>query len=292
MCSRSILHAGLTLWAGDPETAVESLHGAGADCRWLHQPPNLIGHLHTYAALSHAVRGDREAALAAADARLAGLVADERTSGRRTVWLNHFLFFKARVAAALDDGPTLREMARQLAAHADPTEPGVLSRERGTLPARLAELDGRWDDAVAGYRAALADAAALGMYGQAEEVRMRLAHALLQLGRSHEAAQALAPVFERVRASGEPGGVLLAGRLALAALASAPWGEWLADGERRASETLGADGARAGGGNTRGRRPGHRRGRGGATPPSRRRTRSAAASARCCSAWPRATATS
>jgi LuxR family maltose regulon positive regulatory protein len=177
------------------------------------------------------VRGEAEPALAAADARLAGLVSDARTSGRRAVWLNHFLFFKLRVAAALDDAATLRAMARELDANPNPSEPAALSSERCTLPARLAALDGRWADAAQGYEAALANEAALGMYGQAQEVRVRLAQALLQTDRRSEAALALTPLFEQVRASGGPGGVLLAGRSALSAVAAAPWDGLLADAD-------------------------------------------------------------
>jgi len=220
----NILQAALKLWAGRLDEATALLHEAQDDCRWLNRPPNLIGHLHTYAALAHAVRGEHEAALAAAEARLAGLVADERTSGRRTVWLNHFLFFKARIAAILDDGDTLRAMARELDAHPNPGEHPMLVRERATLAGRLAALDGRWLDAAAGFAAALKDAVAIDLYGQADETRLRLAHALLQLGRPAEAATALAPVFERVQAGGEPGGVQFAGRQTLFALSATAWG--------------------------------------------------------------------
>jgi LuxR family transcriptional regulator, maltose regulon positive regulatory protein len=229
-----ILRAGLSLWAGEHALAARLLEDAEADCRWLHQPPNLIGHLHTYAALTHAVRGEAQAALAAADARLAGLVSDPRTSGRRAVWLNHFLFFKLRVAAALDDAHTLRALAHELEAAPNPAEPAALSGERATLPARLAAIDGRWADAAQGYEAALANEAALAMYGQAQEVRVRLAQALLQTGRKPEAARALAPLTGQVRASGGPGGVLLAGRSALSAVAAATWDGLLSPADQAA----------------------------------------------------------
>ncbi|MBX3607071.1 MAG: transcriptional regulator [Piscinibacter sp.] len=223
-----ILQAGLRLWAGEHEPAVQALRAAEADCRWLNRPPNLIGHLNTYAALAHAVRGERDAALAAADARLAGLTDDPRTSGRETVWLNHFLFFKLRVAAALDDTATVRTLAEALAAQPNPAEPPTLLPERMTLPARLAEIDGRSEAAAEGFAAALQDAARIDFYGQAREVRLRLAAACLRLGRPEAAAGALAPLFAG-SAEGEPGGALLAGRAVLGRLAAADWGGHLPD---------------------------------------------------------------
>lgn len=226
------LQAGLQIWAGRLDAAAALLQQAEADCRWLNRPPNLIGHLHTYAALLHALRGEREAALAHADARLAGLLDDSRTSGRRTAWHNHFVFFKLRIAAILDDAATQREMARLLADNIEPTEPPTLTKERITLPARLAALDGRWSEAADGFAAALAAAEeAIDFYGQAHELRMRLAHALLQLRRPDDAAAALAPVLARALASGEPGSAPFAGPAALAALAAAEWGGRLDPGQ-------------------------------------------------------------
>jgi LuxR family maltose regulon positive regulatory protein len=221
-----ILRAGMALWTGQLDEAETQLQQADNDCRWLKNPPNLVGPLHTYAALACAVRGESEAALAHADARLAALV-DGRTSGRRAAWLNHCLFFKLRVAAILDDMATLRATARELEAHPNPGETPMLVHERDTLAARLAEADRRWDDAVHHYEAAMLDEIAIAPYGQAREARVRLAHALLQQGRLSAAAQTLARVFERVLSHGDLGGVLFAGRHTLSALAGADWGALL-----------------------------------------------------------------
>jgi LuxR family maltose regulon positive regulatory protein len=226
--------AGLDLWEGRHEAAAEALQAAASDCRWLNEPPSVIGNLHRFAALTHAVRGEREAALAAADGMLHNLVTDERTSGRTKVWLNHMLYFKLRVAATLGDADVQREVVTRLSAAADAEETALFVRERACLPARLAELYERWADAAAGYEAALGDEAAIDLYGQAAELRMRLAHARLKLQQPAAAAAALAPVFEHVRASGEVGGVLLAGAAVLRALADARWSEALGADEQRA----------------------------------------------------------
>lgn len=219
----TVLRGGMSLWAGRPDEAAALLAQARDDARWLNDPPNLVGPLNAYLALTAAVRGDHAAALAAADARLAALT-DTRTSGRRSVWLNHCLFFKLRVAAVLGDAATVQAVAAELARHPNPGENAMLQRERITLAARLAEAAQRWDEAASAYAAALADELALAPYGQAREARTRYAHALWRCGRVDAAAQALMPVFERVRTHGDIGGVLFAGPQVLAALAGAPWG--------------------------------------------------------------------
>ena len=218
----SILQAGAALWAGRLDEAAALLRQADDDGRWLKNPPNLVGPRHTYGALAHAVRGAAADAYADADARLQALV-DSRTSGRRSVWLNHCLFFKLRVAAILDDADMVHAMAAELEARADPGETAMLVHERATLAARLAEADGRWHDAARAYEAALADEVALAPYGQAREARVRCAHAQVRCGRLDAAAQTLGLAFERVRSHGDLGGVLFAGRHALATLATTAW---------------------------------------------------------------------
>lgn len=233
----NLLQAALHLWDGRHETAAEMLRAAESDCRWLNRPPNLIGHLHRIAALCHAVRGEHEAALASADALLHGLTADARTSGRARVWLNHMLYFKLRVAATLGDAAMQRELATRIAANADPGENPMFLRERACLPARLAELDQRWADAAALYAECLADEAALDLYGQGPEVRVRFAHAWLRGGRLADASAALAPLFARLDAGGEAGGVMFAGGAILQALAQAPWGGHMDAARRQQVQT-------------------------------------------------------
>jgi len=172
--------------------------------------------------LALAVSGEHGAALAAARTGLASLD-DDRTSGRRTVWLGHMTFFHARVAGMLDDDEAFRTIAAQLAAHHNPDEREIFLRERATLPARLAALDGDWPRAAALYASALVDEEALEMYGQAVEVRVRFVQALLMSGQVRDAALALRPVFDRVAADGEAGAVRFAGPRALRTVANADW---------------------------------------------------------------------
>jgi LuxR family maltose regulon positive regulatory protein len=220
------LQAGLWLWEGRVDEAAALLARADNDARWLNRPPNIAGYLNLFGGLVRAVRGEREAALAAAQARLDGLD-DERTSGRRQTWFSHFLYARLRVAMILDDAATVREMAAQLAERGDPGEVPLFVRERLPLPGHLAAIEGRWADAADAYARALEDEAGIDLYGQAAETRMRLSHALVMQRRMAEAARALAPMFERIFASGEPGAALFAGARALDALAGMAWGTLL-----------------------------------------------------------------
>ncbi|HIV73178.1 MAG TPA: LuxR C-terminal-related transcriptional regulator [Candidatus Aquabacterium excrementipullorum] len=224
------LRAGLALWGGQPTEAAALLTQVDEDCRWLNRPPNLSGYLQVFQSLTLAVQGDRDGALAAAQARLANLE-DERTSGRRDTWLNHFWYFKLRVADVLDDAPTVRAVAAQLEAQHNPVEHALFVRERLPLPARLAALAGDWATAAEGYAQALGQEAAIDLYGQAMEIRTRLAHALLMRGRTAEAAEVLQPLFQRAQASGEVAGILFAGPRALRDLAATDWGAHLTQGQ-------------------------------------------------------------
>jgi len=60
--------------------------------------------------------------------------------------------------------------------------------------------------------------------GQAVEIQVRAAHALLRADRTVDAAQALAPALERMRVEGERGHALMCGPDVLATLAEARWG--------------------------------------------------------------------
>ena len=224
------LQAGLWLWDGQVEAAASLLARIDADRRWLNRPPNLSGYYHLFLGLTQAVLGDRDAALAAAQARLDGLD-DERTSGRREVWSSHFLYARLRLAMLLDDAATVQTTADALALRATAQEVPFFIRERMPLPGHKAALAERWADAAEHYARAVADEPGIDLYGQAIETRLRWAHALLMARRVDAAAAALRPVFDRVIAAGGEGPVFFAGARVLATLAAAVWGARLAQGE-------------------------------------------------------------
>ena len=221
------LQAGLWLWQGRVEEADSLLAQVDTDRRWLNRPPNLNGYYNLFQGLTQAVRGRHDLALGASQARLDGLD-DQRTSGRREVWLSHFLYAQLRLAMMLDDADMVHAMAARLAQRQQPQEVPFFVRERLPLPGHLAALGGCWADAAQAYAAALDDPQGVDLYGQTLEIRLRLAHARLLAGQGGPAAAALAPVFRQVAASGEPGPVLFAGPRLLAVLADASWGALLA----------------------------------------------------------------
>jgi LuxR family transcriptional regulator, maltose regulon positive regulatory protein len=216
------LQAGLDAFAGDIARARSRLAGAAADSRWLNSPPAASTYLHSLSALAHALAGDAAGALAEAQALIDELD-DERSSGRRAIWLGHYLHMRLRVAAIVDDVDAELDMHEQLRRATHAAEQPAFRRQRGAVPARLAAIEGRWRDAAAGFGLALADEVALDHYGQAGELRMRWAVALVHCGRLDEAAQALRPAFARVAADGDIAPLLMAGRSALATLAGAAW---------------------------------------------------------------------
>lgn len=227
-----ILQAALDLWAGDLPSATQRLQIANEDCRWLNQPPNLMGYWSLVQALTQAVLGQGPAALSAIKTRLASLD-DERTSGRKATWLNHFYFSQVRVACILEDRAAFDEAVALIQANPKPDEHAIFLRERATLPARTAEMAQRWDEAAALYQQALTDAQGIDLYGQALETRLRLAHALLMSGQTTAAAEAAQLGMEQAASLGQVGGALFAGPKVLHALAAHDWQDHLTPAQRQ-----------------------------------------------------------
>ena len=159
--------------------------------------------------------------MAAVEARLRALQDGYGASGRHVLTM-----IVARFAAAAGHEDALRrwlDATDELAARFDPGGSAPRTLPRLPLAAQLAWLDGRADDAIAGWRDALAHEEAIDLFGGASETRVRLAHALVARGEVGEAARTLAPVFARAEADGAPGGVWLAANL-LGDLAAVEWG--------------------------------------------------------------------
>jgi LuxR family maltose regulon positive regulatory protein len=194
-----------------------------ADRRWLNRPPNLSGYFHLILGLTHAVLGNRDTALDAAQARLDGLD-DDRTSGRREVWCSHFLYARLRLALMLDDVATVQAMADALALRASDQELPFFRRERAPLPGHRSALTGVWAEAATHYARALDDEPGIDLYGQAIETRLRLAHAQVMAQRLDAAAATLRPLPDRVAAAGGYGPAFFAGPRVLGTLAATAWG--------------------------------------------------------------------
>ena len=201
---------------------------AREDAAWTGNTGAVRGHLLALTALLDALEGNAPAAIEAARARARELQSGFASWGRFTL-----LMFTARIAAVCDDASALRETlaeAEPLRVQFDP--PGGLPRTRPRLPilAQLAWLEGRLDDAIAGWRDALAYEEEIDLLGQAAETRVRLARALARRKDLAAAAEVLVPALERDE-DDMPGGALLA-RHALDELADVEWGDALTSAQR------------------------------------------------------------
>ncbi len=220
-----VMAAWLALWRGELPQAMERVMQAQEDERWLGMPTRLRMFVGTVRAAVNAVCGERDATFDALAAPLAYFDAAPLSgpSAQPTSMYAHYLFFAARLADTLGDSDALRDFAARVPPPDRIKNFAMLRAPLATLAARLAALDGRHEEACIRWAKLLEDEAALDVLGLAHEGRLRYAHALLALERRTDAAAALKPVLGAVAQTGEIGGVLLAGRRVLSALAQADW---------------------------------------------------------------------
>lgn len=208
------------LWRGAFDDARTYAERARDDMAWAGPTGAVRGHLLALTALREAALGRADAALDAAGTRARELGTRYSDWGR---WV--FLLFVARTAATGSDAAALAQSLRRADAQLRLAQSVVNdARMRPVLPlrAQLAWLQGRPDEAIAGWRAALAHEEEIEVWGLAAESRARLARALLRQGDAAAAADTLHGLFERAEREGGPGGALLAGD-ALAELANSDW---------------------------------------------------------------------
>lgn len=213
-------HAWVAAWRGRLQEAHRLREQARAEAAWSGGSGAVMAHLLTHAAFALAMSGERTAAIAAARER-AGL---QRHAGTWPAYLVAVLV--ARIAAACDDAGELRTaLAEARAIAATLRAAGTPANETLMDPAagQLAWLAGHREEAMTTWRAALARESAIGTYGQAVEMRVRLARALLRNGQVEQAATTLSPALAEGRAVQGPGGALLAAE-ALRELSIAAWG--------------------------------------------------------------------
>ncbi|MCM2310983.1 MAG: LuxR C-terminal-related transcriptional regulator [Steroidobacteraceae bacterium] len=209
------------LWRGGLDEARELVATARADARWSGQSGAVRAHLLALDAVIATIAGDAGAAIAAASDRLRVY-----PSGA-TAWHRHMVgVFVARIAACCEDAAELRRAWQRLeATRALPALAAVMASTAPTeapIAAQLAWLEGRTDEAIAAWQAALAHEEAIDLIGQASESRVRLARAFVRRGDVREAARWLLPVFARADADGGAGGAMLAPQ-ALQELAAVEW---------------------------------------------------------------------
>ena len=220
-----VMAAWLALWRGELPQAMERVMQAQEDERWLGMPTRLRMFVGTVRAAVNAVCGERDATFDALAAPLAYFDAAPLSgpSAQPTSMYAHYLFFAARLADTLGDSEALRDFAARVPPPDRSRTSQCCVRRSQPWPRglRLSMVVTR-KPAFAGPSCSK-DEAALDVLGLAHEGRLRYAHALLALERRTDAAAALKPVLDAVAQTGEIGGVLLAGRRVLSALAQADW---------------------------------------------------------------------
>jgi LuxR family maltose regulon positive regulatory protein len=187
--------------------------------------------------LVEAMQGHGDTVRAGIDELLAG---EQGSAERRRVWSYQVAIFGLRLTDLLGPDPAgLRRWTALLAAHAPERAPAG-GGSPSLAPARLAAAEARWDDAARLFAAALPNAPRLDQMGQAVELHLRSAHALLRCGRRAEAAAALQTALQRMAGEGELGHALMAGPTVLAELAAADWGDALGSAGRGALDAAAA----------------------------------------------------
>lgn len=210
------------LWRGRIDEARRFIASARDEAQWIGQTRAVHAHLLTLAAAIAVITGDADQALDAIAERLRSFSPSGGPFQRYNL-----LVSGARFAAGVDRREALRE-ALQQAAVVWPRDVDAALRRPRELPleAQLAWLEGRRDQAIAAWQQSLAIEDRIDVLGLAADVRVRLAHALVERGDLRGAANVLVPLFERAHIEG-PGGVLLAAD-PLRALAAVDWRDTLA----------------------------------------------------------------
>ena len=221
-----MLRAFAHLWAGRLDAAQDAAARADEDMRWLAVSGEMQVNMQLLRLIENAMLG-RSGALRDGLQRLV-----ERDEGageqRRRLWLHQVAIYGLRMNDVLGAAPVLLRQWAALLKENPLEDPTPANARAISARARVAAAEGRWRDAAALFTQLLPRAPRMDVMGQAIEVQLRAAHALLHCERLEEAAQAAAPALERLLRDGDRGQALLCGAARLRELADAPWGSWLA----------------------------------------------------------------
>ncbi len=226
------------LWAGRLDSAAQHADRAEQDMKWLAVSGEMVVNMQLLHLIGHALRG-RADAVQEAVMRLARRP-DDASEQRQRLWQHHMAIYGVRMNDVVGAGPeALRDWAARLKENPIDDTSSINHRAVG-VRARFAAAEGRWVDAAQGFTQLLPHAANMDVMGQGVELPLRAAHALLRCERLEAAAQALAPVAERLLRDGVRGQALLCGAPRLRELADAPWGSRLSPAARAELKAIAA----------------------------------------------------
>ncbi len=217
--SANLLEAWLLLWQGkvaELETAFQRIE---EDSNWLGQPAGLRMRLMTLKVMYQVICDDKEGVRATRDAIAAHASLLER-SGELPL---AYLAVVVRSSAAIGDWQAVRAHLPALRLESGQENPGMQVFIRN-VRAQLALHEGRLGEALPMLRDLAARSTQIDTKTLDATVRTRLALAELAAGSPAAAWQALAPLIERIAASGNIGQVLGTGVPVLTELSLASWG--------------------------------------------------------------------
>jgi len=216
----------VALWSGEVDAALEFAASARDDLKWFACSGETEVSLQLFEMISDAIRGRADNVWARLDELWTR--EDRGTEERRSQWHHHMSVYGVRLNDVLGGNPQrLRRWAATLTDR--PLESDTATPRAELVRARHAAAEGRWADAAAGFVRLLPQAPRMDVMGQAIEIRIRAAHALLRDAHIAQAAEALAPALERMQVEGERGHALMCGLDVLGTLAEARWGAALSD---------------------------------------------------------------
>lgn len=226
----------LHLFAADWPALGEALAVAESEDRWLGQPTNLHLQQLMLRAMGCALHGDVDGARHANETLIGDYSADHGVTQRR-VNMARLQQFAGRVAFIAGDAFGLHRWLGELEGGRHQSSWLLPAGHLDHLRALAARLDGDTARAVALWEQTMPDLARLDTFGQGVETRLRLADALLDLGRDAQAREVFEPAHRHVLDGGGPGHALMASPQVLRALHGAAtsrgWDPaWCADLQR------------------------------------------------------------
>ncbi|KWT82903.1 MULTISPECIES: LuxR C-terminal-related transcriptional regulator [unclassified Variovorax] len=216
--SVNLLEVWLFLWQGRVSEMEAAFQRIQEDSQWLGQPAGLRIRLLALKVNYQVICNDRDAVRATGDAIAAHASLLDHSSDLAEIVLSS----ATRSSAAVEDWPAVR-MRLPVLAELGCRNPSMQMFMR-TFKAQLALQEGRLGDALATLRELVTKSALLDTSCLDALVRTRLALAELADGSPAAAWRAMAPLVERVVASGNVGQVLITGVPALTELSLASWG--------------------------------------------------------------------